>query len=250
MRRVCLPGLLGIALLAGGATFGADQPTTTKTDSQIKTTDSGKHTANKPVAPEGSKAVDESKKASRTRLPAHFGKIGLSAEQREHMKAVMDKYAGQIKDLEAKLSEVKAQRDGEVHALLTEAQKKAVEEAKALAEKVRKERAAAARKAIADSEGRLRDVRAGFAARQKLIQDKMAQFKADQEKGSPQDRNERIDFDREATREEITRPRRIHGFKRGRHRVPSFRFKAGPIRLVTKGDSLHGSSAVDMLIYR
>ena len=165
MRRVCLPGLLGIALLAGGATFAADQPatsktptTTTKADAQTKTTDNGKHTANKPVASEG---TTESKKAARTRLPAHFGKIGLSAEQREHMKAVMDKYAGQIKDLEVKINELKSQREGELHSLLTEAQKKAVEDAKAFAEKARqeaKEKRTAAQKALAESQARGRAI--------------------------------------------------------------------------------------------
>ena len=35
----------------------------------------------------------------------------------------MDKYAGQIKDLESKIHELKAKRDGELHALLTRSAK-------------------------------------------------------------------------------------------------------------------------------
>jgi chromosome segregation ATPase len=192
MRRVCLPGLLGIALLAGGATFGADQPdtsknpTTTKADAQTKTTDNGKHTANKPVAAEGTKAVGESKKAARTHLPAHFGKIGLSAEQRQQMKAVMDKYSGQIKDLEAKINVLKTQREGELHSLLTDAQKKAVEDAKAVAENARKEakeNRLAAQKALAERQAKGRELSAQYyTAEQKLLQEAAAKKKAAQEK--------------------------------------------------------------------
>jgi hypothetical protein len=192
MRRVCLPGLLGIALLAGGATFGADQPapskapTTTKADAQTKPTEKVKHTANKPVAAEGTKAVKENKKAARSRLPAHFGRIGLTAEQRQQMKTVNEKYSGQIKDLEAKISQLKTQREGELHSLLTEAQKKAVEDAKALADKAReenKEKRIAAQKALAETQAKGRELSVQYyAAHQKMVQEAAAKKKADQEK--------------------------------------------------------------------
>lgn len=172
MRRVCLPGLLGIALLAGSACFGADQPTETKAKSE-----KGKHTANKPVAPEGTKASSESKKAAGARLPRHFGQIGLSAEQREQVKAVMDKYAGQIKELEAKINDLKAKREGELHSLLTEAQKKAIEEAKVREEKDREARKAASQKAMAARESQVRAVGEALKAKEKLVQEFQAKQK-------------------------------------------------------------------------
>jgi hypothetical protein len=182
MRRVCLPGLLGLALLAGGASFGADQPTTTKaatTNAGAQARKAAKHTANKPVAPEGTK---ESKSANRTHLPPHFARIGLSAEQREQVKGVMEKYAGEIKDLEAKINDLKAKREGELHSLLTEAQKKAVDEARAAAEKARKERKAASQKVMAEGKARVDKLKAGFEARERIAQEKLAKMKAEKEK--------------------------------------------------------------------
>ena len=198
MRRVCLPGLaglLGLALLAGGSSFAADQPTTKNADAPKKAettqksdtekkTDAAKHTANKPVAPEGVDATSSTMqhKGSRTHLPAHFGRIGLTQEQHEQLKAVMDKYSGQIKQLESQLSEVKSKRDAELHALLSEVQKKALEDARNLATKVRQEGKAASQRAMAAGAERVREVREQFKAREKLALEGLAKRKEAQEK--------------------------------------------------------------------
>jgi hypothetical protein len=191
MRRVCLPGLaglLGLALLAGGSSFAADQPTTknadaTKKANTEKKADAEKHTANKPVAPEGVNPASSTMehKGFRAHLPAHFGRIGLSKEQHQQLKAVMDKYSGQIKELETQLGEVKAKRDSELHALLSEAQKKALEEAKSLAAKAREDAKAAGQQALAAGSERLRAMGEATKARQKRIQEGLAKFKESQE---------------------------------------------------------------------
>jgi hypothetical protein len=194
MSRVCLPGLpglLGLALLAGGACFAAVQPTTKNADAPKKAettqksdtekkTDAAKHTANKPVAPEGVNPAVH--KGFRTHLPAHFGRIGLTQEQHQQLKAVMDKYSGQIKQLESQLSEVKSKRDAELHALLSEVQKKALEDARNLATKMRQEGKAASQRAMAAGAERVHEVREQFKAREKLVLEGLAKRKEAQEK--------------------------------------------------------------------
>jgi hypothetical protein len=146
-----LAGLLGLALLAG-ASFGEDQPTTKK---------SGKHTANKPVAPEGAKAAAsaaEAKQASKTHLPAGFGKVNLTPEQHQKAMAVMETYAGQIKQLESQIHQLKAKRDSELTALLSDTQKQSLAEAKTNAQKAKEvkkeEKKAATGKTMAKVGGR------------------------------------------------------------------------------------------------
>jgi hypothetical protein len=116
-----------------GTGLCADQPATKNKE------EAQKHTANKPVAPEAAKTAA---RASTTRLPAGFGKANLSAEQHQKMTAIMEKYAAEMKPLEAQLRDLRTKRDGELNALLTEAQQKAIAEYKANAQKARAERAA------------------------------------------------------------------------------------------------------------
>ena len=189
MRRVCLPGLLGLALLASGTAFAADQQATPKADAAKKTETTKKtesttktetHTANKPVA--GEAATTETGRKTRTRLPMHFGRIGLTAEQRQQMKAVEDKYAGEIKELETKLKEVRAKQTSELHALLSEAQKKALAEAHAAASKLREERKAVVDKAMALSAERAKEIKARFEVEKKKTQAAVAKIQAEQER--------------------------------------------------------------------
>src|SRR5580704_11096354 len=173
MRRVCLPGLaglLGLALLAVCSAFAADQPATPKADAVKKTetkttettTKTETHTANKPVAGE---AGATEKARGHNRLPMHFGRIGLTPEQRQQMKSIEAKYAGEIKDLETKLRDVCAKQTSELHALLSEAQKKALAEAKAAAAQIREKRKEVTEKAMAAGAERVQEVRAQFDAR-------------------------------------------------------------------------------------
>lgn len=134
MKRVWLSGmagLLGLAMLAGSS-FGDDQPTTTTKAGKQK------HTANKPVAAEGAAVTAKgSKAAAKPHLPAGFGKVNLTAEQHQRAVAVMDKYAEQIKHLESQIHDLKSKRDGELNALLSDAQKKSLADSKAMAQKMR-----------------------------------------------------------------------------------------------------------------
>jgi hypothetical protein len=146
MRRVWLPGLaglLGLTLLAGGSSFGDDQPATKKARKE-------KHTVNKPVAPEGAKAAatTAAEPAAKTHLPAGFGKANLTPEQHQKATAVMEKYAGQIKQLESQIHDLKSKRNNELTALLNDTQKQALAEAKTNSQKVKEEKKAVAGKTM------------------------------------------------------------------------------------------------------
>ncbi|HUE14001.1 MAG TPA: hypothetical protein VMR25_07550 [Planctomycetaceae bacterium] len=148
MKRVWLPGLAGLMALAllAGSSYSADQPTTTK-EKQPTTTnkaDKHKHTANKPVAAGAAMTADQTKQAAKTHLPPNFAKANLTPEQHQKALAVMSKYAGQIKALDAQIHALRAQRDGELTALLTDAQKKSLADAKAASQKARVEKKVAA----------------------------------------------------------------------------------------------------------
>jgi hypothetical protein len=156
MTRAWLPGLLGLMLLAGGSAFGADQPTTTnkaETKTETKKAVKHKHTANKPVAPEGATtaamSAGQSKQAQKTHLPAHFAKLSMTPEQHQKALAVMDRYASQIKLLESQIHDLRAKRDGELTALLSDTQKKTLAEAKTNSKKASAEKKVAAGKTMA-----------------------------------------------------------------------------------------------------
>jgi hypothetical protein len=171
---------MGLALLAGSS-FSADQPTTTNK------ADKHKHTTNKPVAAGAAMTADQTKQAAKTHLPAGFAKANLTPEQHEKALAVMSKYAGQIKDLDSQIRALRAKRDGELTALLSDAQKKSLADAKAASQQVRVEkRAALSGKAALVNKGALaskteavknpqvRELEEGFKARAAQIQANLA----------------------------------------------------------------------------
>lgn len=61
------------------------------------------------------------------RLPTHWGKIGLTDEQKQSIYKIHDKYEAEISKLESKITELKATRDKEMKAVLNADQKKALE---------------------------------------------------------------------------------------------------------------------------
>ena len=61
-------------------------------------------------------------------MPANWGKIGLSDDQKKKVYAVQDKYETEIKDLQKKLIELKAKQLTESEAVLTAAQKQLLQE--------------------------------------------------------------------------------------------------------------------------
>ena len=143
MRRVCLPGLaglLGLALMAGGTAFAADQPGNAESrrgQEDVKTKNDrnndkdrnahGEQARGRRSRPRPTSAPD----SCRNRIyPCISARIGSDRRNNSSkMKAVEDKYAGEIKELESKLDDVRAKRMSELHALLSEAQKKALAEA-------------------------------------------------------------------------------------------------------------------------
>lgn len=61
-------------------------------------------------------------------LPANWGKIGLSADQKQEIYKIQAKYNGEIDKLEAKIKEIRANRDKEMKAVLTADQQKKLNE--------------------------------------------------------------------------------------------------------------------------
>lgn len=61
-------------------------------------------------------------------LPANWGKIGLSDDQKQDVYKIQAKYGGEIDKLEAKIRDLKATRDKEMKAVLTAEQKKKLED--------------------------------------------------------------------------------------------------------------------------
>jgi hypothetical protein len=159
MRRACLSGLAGLLglMLLAGSSFGDDQAPTKQTRKQ-------KHTANKPVAPEGKPAATtaDAAKAHAPHLPAGFGKVNLTPEQHKKAQVVMDKYSGQIKQLRSQIDELMAKRNTELNALLDDTQKQSLAEAKANTQKMRDDKKTAGTKTATASAKKMTKTGAKF----------------------------------------------------------------------------------------
>lgn len=60
------------------------------------------------------------------RLPANYGKIGLTDEQKQSIYDIMAKYKKESDDLDKKVKDLNAKRKGEIDKVLNEDQKKAL----------------------------------------------------------------------------------------------------------------------------
>lgn len=69
------------------------------------------------------------------RLPSHYGKLGISSEQRAKIYGVQATYKKQIADLQKQIDALKAKQNTEVQAVLTADQKKKLDEILADAKK-------------------------------------------------------------------------------------------------------------------
>lgn len=69
------------------------------------------------------------------RLPSHYGKLGVSSEQRAKIYGVQATYKKQIADLQAQIDALKTKQNTEVQAVLTAEQKKKLDEILAEAKK-------------------------------------------------------------------------------------------------------------------
>lgn len=75
--------------------------------------------------PKPAKATAEVKAdAPKGRLQSHFGKLGLTDQQKAKIYASNSRFEEQIDELEQKIADLKIKRDQDAEALLTDAQKK------------------------------------------------------------------------------------------------------------------------------
>jgi hypothetical protein len=90
----------------------------------------------KPADPKGDKTTGATKaddkkveeKKSSNRLPANYGKLGLSDVQKAKIYGVHDKHEAEIESLNEKLKAVKAKRESEIEGVLTPEQKKSLKD--------------------------------------------------------------------------------------------------------------------------
>jgi Spy/CpxP family protein refolding chaperone len=75
-------------------------------------------------------ASDENSRP-RGRLPNHFGKLGITDEQRERIYGIQADYDGRIDALLAQIEELVADRDNEIDTVLTDGQRARLRELRA-----------------------------------------------------------------------------------------------------------------------
>ena len=80
------------------------------------------------------------------RLPPHYGKLGISGEQRKKIYGIQNGYKTQIADLQKQIDALKAKQNTEVAAVLTPDQKKKLEEHLAAAKKAAEARSSKKKK--------------------------------------------------------------------------------------------------------
>ena len=85
--------------------------------------DTAKPTATKAVAAK-EEAKPDAKDVKKGRLPPQYGKLGLTDAQKTKVYGVQDKFEDQIDALEKQISALKAKRDQEIEAVLTDDQRK------------------------------------------------------------------------------------------------------------------------------
>ena len=78
------------------------------------------------LAQEGTKPAAKPAQAEQEkgRLPANYGKLGLTEAQKNSIYEVQKKYKSQLDDLEKQLDALKSKRDGEIEMVLSDAQRK------------------------------------------------------------------------------------------------------------------------------
>jgi hypothetical protein len=80
-------------------------------------------------------AQDEPTKSSASaayrRVPPYFGQVGLTPDQRERIYSIRGEYQGQIAELKRQLAELQRQEIAECEAVLTDAQRKLLEQRRA-----------------------------------------------------------------------------------------------------------------------
>lgn len=73
-------------------------------------------------------SADDADEGPRGRLPNHFGKLGVTEEQRERIYAIQADYNEQIEELLSQIEALRTQRDDEIESILTPGQKLRLQE--------------------------------------------------------------------------------------------------------------------------
>ncbi len=81
------------------------------------------------------KGEKKAPKKAKGRVPAYFGQVGLSSEQKDKIYGIQGQYNEQIGALKKQINDLTSKRDAEVEAVLTDAQKKQLDELRAAAKK-------------------------------------------------------------------------------------------------------------------
>ncbi len=72
---------------------------------------------------DSSASKTEAKKTRRRPLPAYYGKIGISDEQRETLNKIRDEYSAKIEPLRDQIRQLIQERDAKMEEILTPGQK-------------------------------------------------------------------------------------------------------------------------------
>lgn len=98
-----------------------------------------------PAASESAKKsqADVKKTSRRFRLPNHYGKLGLSDEQKQQVYAIQAKFQPQFDELEEKIRLLKIERKKEIDTVLTDGQRHRLKEILQEVQRQRKERRSA-----------------------------------------------------------------------------------------------------------
>lgn len=123
MKNVRFTSLVCVAL---AALFLGSQAPMSSTVAQDDSKDKAKPAA---------KADKKAPKKAKGRVPAYFAQVGLSGEQKEKIYSVQADYNSKIGELKKQIAELTSKRDAEVESVLTETQKKQLDDLRAAAKK-------------------------------------------------------------------------------------------------------------------
>lgn len=108
--------------------------------------------------PSASESAESSQPAAkptrRPRLPNHYGKLGLSDEQKQQVYAIQAKYQPQLDELQEKIRALQIERRMEINTVLTKGQKQRLKEIVRQAKEQRQKRKAARESAEASTEAK------------------------------------------------------------------------------------------------
>lgn len=79
--------------------------------------------ASRLVGEEGTETPKAVKKNTGNRLPKNYGKLGLTQQQKDRIYEIQGKYNPQISELEAKIKQLRSERDQMIESALTPAQR-------------------------------------------------------------------------------------------------------------------------------